>query len=226
MDVESNIPLDLLWVGTDKGELYIFHAWTRTPILDRYLALRADTGGIVAILKMPSYDSHAVVVIRKDGCLLLFNDFILANKAADHSEFDNSRMETELPVRAVCHTRNELPVHCALVLSKASSSQSHIFCGCSNGVVQCFVHNYGRLEYQTNLKYGNFLNPVHLQRFADLHVSQLCESRTHDRPSIWALIQPDGILMNWDATSGQPLQQLMCMNFTSYKGEPCTRGLY
>lgn len=208
--------MSTMWVATQHGELYIFHAGSRKLLLDRQLAIYRDTQGIVSILHMPLSDDHAVVVIRKDGCLLLFDDEISQHKFSDDPKFDNCRLDTPLPVKSVGKTRNDRLIYSALVRD-SSRIKSEIWCGCDRGEVQLFVFSYSRLEYATNVSssLGKWT------RKEECYVAQLVlgKNSTSQRDQVWGLVQPEGILMCWDAQSKQAVKQLRCSNFTGYQGE-------
>lgn len=209
--------MSTMWVATLHGELYIFHAGSRKLLLDRQLAIYRDTQGIVSILHMPLLDDHAVVVIRKDGCLLLFDDEISQHKFSDDPKFDNCRLDTPLPVKSVGKTRNDRLIYSALV-RKSGSIKSEIWCGCDRGEVQLFVFSYSRLEYATNV---SFPSPGKWTRKEECYVAQLVlgKNSTSQRDQVWGLVQPEGVLMCWDAQSKQAVKQLRCSNFTGYQGE-------
>ena len=219
-DPNTNVQMDTMWVGTQHGELYIFHASSRKLLLDRQLAIRSDTQGIVSILHMPHLEDRSVVVIRKDGCLLLFDDEIIQHKFSDDPKFDNCRLDTPLPVKCVVRTRNERPVYSALVRA-SSTIKSEVWCGCDKGEVQLFVFSYGKLEYSTNVSYGNFPNPGKSTRSEECYMAQLALGRNSasQRDQVWSLVQPEGVIMCWDAQTKQAVKQLRCSNFTSYQGE-------
>ena len=212
--------MSTMWVGTQHGELYILHAASRKLLLDRQLAIYRDTQGIVAILHIPLLEDHSVVVIRKDGCLLLFDDEISQHKFSDDPQFDNCRLDTPLPVKSIGKTRNDRKVYSAVV-RRSSSIKSDIWCGCDRWEVQLFVFSYGKLEYATNISYGSFPNPGKWARKEDCHVAQLVLGRNSvsNRDQVWGLVQPEGVIMCWDAQSRQAVRQLRCSSFTGYQGE-------
>ena len=208
--------LSHVWVGTTHGELYVFEAVSRTLIFDRHLALRADTQGIVSIIHVPDLSAHAVIIIRKDGHILLFDDEISEHQLPDDGEFDHCHLTTLLPVKAVTKTRNTLRVHCAMI-RRTQSSKYEIMCGCDGGSVQLFNFSYGRIEYATTISYGSFLQPQK-SRFEDVYVSHLVGGKENGRDTFWALVKPEGILMCWDGAGKQPVRQLRCKSFTNYQG--------
>ena len=209
-----------MWVATEHGELYILHAGSRKLLLDRQLAIYRGTQGIVSILHMPLSDDHSVVVIRKDGCLLLFDDEISQHKFSDDPQFDNCRFDTPLPVKSVVKTRNDRLVYSALVRD-ASNVTSEIWCGCDKGEVQLFQFSYGKLEYATNVSYSSFPGPAKWTRKEECYVAQLVlgKNSATKRDQVWGLVQPEGVIMCWDAQSKQAVKQLRCSNFTGYQGE-------
>ena len=40
-----------------------------------------------------------------------------------------------------------------------------------------------------------------------------------NRDQVWGLVQPEGVIMCWDAQSRQAVRQLRCSSFTGYQGE-------
>ncbi len=163
--------------------------------------------------------SFQVIVVRKDGCLLLFDENLSEHIIPDCSHYDGFINSTQLPVKSVFSTK-----HVTSSVQAISTQDSfNIWCGSDSNVVVT-VEIMG-------MQFSNF-ERLHAKPFAessaDDMVCKMCLMKTLDREGrevvyMWTLSNPEGVLYLWDVCNKCVLMTYSCSNFGIQESKSFTR---
>ena len=201
---------DTMWLGTEKGIVFIYDAISRNLLLERLLAVLPGQG-ITSITHVSA--NHQVLVTRRDGCILLFDEGILERKLPDDSRYDNRINATQLPVRSSFKTPEKLPILCSHVLALPSEGKMVLWCGTKTDVLLAFDIYPSRIEY-CRKRYGR----SRYKCSEEDCITQVVAVENGGKTCVWALSRPDSVLYCWDGRLEQLLQSVRCDQFTSDPG--------
>lgn len=201
---------DTMWLGTEKGVVFIYDAISRNFLLERLLAV-LDGQGITAIAHVST--NHQVLVTRRDGCILLFDEGILEHRLPDDSRYDNRVNATPLPVRSVFKTPERLPIVCAQLVKRPDETKVVVWCGTRMDMLLAFDVFPSRIEYCRKL-----YNRPRYKSSEEHCVTQVVAMVTEGKTCVWALSQPGSVLYCWDSKREVLLQIVECGQFTSDPG--------
>lgn len=199
-----------MWIGTEKGVIFIYDAISRNFLLERLLAV-LDGQGITSIAHIST--NHQVLVTRRDGCILLFDEGILEHKLPDDSRYDNHINATQLPVRSVFKTPEKLPIACSHMVKLPDERKVVVWCGTKMDMLLAFDIFPSRIEYCRKL-----YNRPRYKTSYDHCITQVVAMETEGKTRVWALSQPSSVLYCWDGKSEVLLQTIQCDQFTSDPG--------
>ena len=158
-----------------------------------------------------------VIVIRRDGCILIFNDTLQERMIPDITHFDNRVNSTLLPVRAVFKTPEKLPVLCSVVTSTSAENKATLWCGAKNEMMLLFDILNSQITYCRKL-----YNRPRYETSADYRVTALTSSEMDGKTAyVWALTEPNNVLVCWDAKKEEQLNRINVEQFTVAQGT-CT----
>ena len=166
--------------------------------------------------------TRQVVVIRRDGCILIFNDTIQERMIPDNTHFDNKVKSTLLPVRATFKTPEKLPVLCSAMVSTGEENKAILWCGTRNEMLLLFDilpsqivycrKLYNRSRYDTSPEY--FVNAI-----------TSCEEDGR-ATYVWAHTLPNNVLVCWDARKETQLNKVNVEQFTIEPGWWCVEETF
>ena len=149
-------------------------------------------------------------MIRRDGCILIFNDAIQERMIPDNAHFDNKVNSTLLPVRAVFKTPEKLPVLCSLVTSASEENKATLWCGTKNEMMLLFDILNSQITYCRKL-----YNRSRYETSSEFRVTALASSEMDDKTAyVWALTEPNNVLVCWDAKKEEQLSKINMEQFT------------
>ena len=204
--------VDTMWLGTEEGELFIFDALTKNEILSRLLALLPGQS-ISHISHLTSL--RQVLVVRSDGCVLLFDEVTQEHKLPDDSRYDNRLNGTQLPVRSVFRTPEKLPVFAAQVVGGKSGERKTVWCGTNYEMALLIDIQATGLGYcrKCHCRPRNDIAPGD-------HVSDLTlMEREGEEAVVWMLTQPDNCIYCWSSERERLLLRVDCSLYSSSPGE-------
>lgn len=134
-----------------------------------------------------------VLITRRDGCILLFDDCILEHKLPDDSRYDNRLIGSQLPVRSVFKTPEKLPVLCAHVVGVAEESKRVLWCGTKYEMLLVFDVYPSRIDYCRKHYCRSRYNTV-----AENRIVSLAAMDSENQGLMWALSLPANVLYCWD----------------------------
>lgn len=163
--------------------------------------------------------TRQVVVIRKDGCILIFNDTIQERMIPDNSHFDNKVRSTLLPVRATFKTPEKLPVLCSAIISTGEDNKATLWCGTKNEMMLLFDILPSQITYCRKL-----YNRSRYETSSEYCVTAIASCEVDSTATyVWALTQPNNVLVCWDARKETQLNKINIEQFTAEPGE-CVEG--
>jgi serine/threonine protein kinase len=193
-----------VWVGTSDGCLVIYETVNHSEVFKRYLAIKPNQKII--------YISHLtrlrqVMIVRSDGCFLLFNEYVLEQKIPDSSLFDGRVNGTQLPVLGVSHVK--LPITCAIALQYVGDSPT-LWCGSSNEVLLAMNVSESRFSNCQKLQARSYSQTDISDTF-----SHLCSMKIGLDVFVWALSFPKKVLYLWDSNNCTLLISRDCNELTT-----------
>lgn len=159
--------------------------------------------------------SLQVLVVRKDGCLILFDDYLLEQKIPDTHSFDNRVNATQLPVRSVAYLRQ--PIHCVLTLQRNDTTSS-VWCGTNNEVLLSMDVTSSQIHYYQKHQARTYAQTSAVDILSHLR-TMVMEKNGKKIKLIWALSSPGRMLYLWDADKGSLVMTLSCDDFTTDDSE-------
>lgn len=153
-----------------------------------------------------------VLVTRKDGNILLFNEDILDCKIPDCSNFDNRVNSTLLPVRAVSKPPEKVPFLCTTLV--ADKNRKSIWCGTKHEMILIYNITATQIMF-SNKKY----NRPRYQADEDEEVCSLVLTESRGVQYMWALTRPGNVLYCWSVTSEERLASLDMAILTTHNGK-------
>uniref|UniRef100_A0A1X7UH02 non-specific serine/threonine protein kinase n=1 Tax=Amphimedon queenslandica TaxID=400682 RepID=A0A1X7UH02_AMPQE len=118
-----------VWLGAKDGCITLYSAINHDKSFSRYLSLKADQG-IIHISHLTKL--RQVLVVRKDGYLMLLDEVLSERRIPDTSHFDAHVNATQLPVRCVFNLKT--PLSSVLTLS-SNEETAYTWISSSNEVV-------------------------------------------------------------------------------------------
>ena len=200
--------VDMMWIGTEEGQLFIFDALTKYEILTRHLALLPDQS-ITNITHIPTL--RQVLVTRSDGCVLLFDEVTQEHKLPDDSRFDNHLNGTQLPVRSVFRTPEKLPILTALVVG--GSERKTVWCGTSFEMILVMDVEGTGLGYCRKCQ-----NRPRNDITAGDHVTDLTLMERGEESLVWALTRPHNRVYGWSADTEKLVMTVDCGKYSLSPG--------
>lgn len=155
-----------------------------------------------------------MVVIRRDGCILIFNDTIQERMITDNSQFDNRVNSTLLPVRATFKTPEKLPVLCSLVVTTGDENKATLWCGTKNEMLLLFDILSSQITYCRKLYSRSRYDTSPEFRVTTVAKCEVDDSTTY----VWALTEPNNVLTCWDARKETQLNKVNIDQFTTEPG--------
>ena len=156
-----------------------------------------------------------VIMIRRDGCILIFNDAIQERMIPDNTHFDNKVNSTLLPVRAVFKTPEKLPVLCSLVTSTSGENKATLWCGTKNEMMLLFDILNSQITYCRKL-----YNRSRYETSPEFRVTALASTEMDNKTAyVWALTEPNNVLVCWDAKKEEQLSKIDVEQFTVDRGK-------
>lgn len=153
-------------------------------------------------------------MIRRDGCILIFNDAIQERMIPDNTHFDNKVNSTLLPVRAVFKTPEKLPVICSVVTVIGGENKATLWCGTKNEMMLLFDILNSQITYCRKL-----YNRSRYETSPEFCVTALASSEMDDKTTfVWALTEPNNTLVCWDAKKEEQLNKISVEQFTMEPG--------
>ena len=136
----------------------------------------------------------------------------------DNSHFDNKVNSTLLPVRAVFRSPEKLPVLCSTVVTASGENKATLWCGTKNEMLFLFDILTSQITYCRKL-----YNRSRYDTSPEFHVTAIASSEMDDKTTyVWALTEPNNILVCWDAKKEEQLNRINVEQFTMERGTtPC-----
>lgn len=153
--------------------------------------------------------SRQVLITRKDGCILLFDEGILEHKLPDDSRYDNRLNGTQLPVRSVFKTPEKLPILCAYVVGTPGEDKRVVWCGTKYEMLLVYDIYTSRIEYCRKLYCRSRYNTSEENR-----IMSVVAMDTGEKGYIWALSQPGNVLYCWERAREELLRRVECNQLT------------
>ena len=133
----------------------------------------------------------------------------------DNNQFDNKVNATLLPVRAAFKTPEKLPVLCSLLVTMGDENKATLWCGTKNEMLLLMdIYTfqvtycrklYNRSRYDTSLEYC---------------VTAIAKCEVDDSTTyVWAITQPNNVLVCWDARKETQLNKVNIEQFTTEPGK-------
>ena len=152
-----------------------------------------------------------MIIIRFDGCLLLFDEYLLEHKLPDTIHFDNRINMTQLPVRSVSNLK--LSITCALTLPQHNNDTTYLWCGSTNEVILAMTVSLSCINHCDKL-----MTRTYVETTAKDTISHMCYMIKDTNKFVWALSDPGHVLYLWDADELKLLATSRCHEFTMDKG--------
>lgn len=150
-----------------------------------------------------------VLITRKDGCILLFDEGILEHKLPDDSRYDNRLNGTQLPVRSVFKTPEKLPILCAYVVGTPGEDKRVVWCGTKYEMLLVYDIYTSRIEYCRKLYCRSRYDTSEESR-----IMSVVAMDTGEKGYIWALSQPGNVLYCWERERELLLRRVECNQLT------------
>ena len=150
-----------------------------------------------------------VLITRRDGCILLFDDCVLEHKLPDDSRYDNRLTGSQLPVRSVFKTPEKLPVLCAHVVGVAGENKRVLWCGTKYEMLLVFDVYPSRIDYCRKHYCRSRYHTVKENRIASL-----AAMGSEKKGLMWALSLPANVLYCWDREKEDLLRTVECSTLT------------
>ena len=166
------------------------------------------------VLTLAPPSSH-VLVTRRDGCVLLFDQDIQEHKLPDDSRFDNHINSTQLPVRSVFKTPERLPLVNAIAVKLPKSGKTMLWCGSSYEMCLVFDVAQSRIEYCRKLYSRSRYDTFEDHRIAAVVSVAVGEGEV----LVWGLSQPSSVLYCWSASSERLLRTVSIEQFSPEPGQ-------
>lgn len=147
---------------------------------------------------------------RSDGCLLLFDEYLLEQRIPDSSHFDNRLNMTQLPVRSVSNLK--FPLICALTFQNDDNTAS-VWCGSTNELILAVTLTSSQFYHCDKL-----MARTYTETSSNDIISHMCLMRKEANQYVWVLSHPDRVLHLWDAKNRKLLATTKCNDFTIHKG--------
>ena len=173
------------------------------------------------IILTPLPPPRRVVVVRKDGYLILCNEDIENHKSTDISTFDNRQNSTMLPVRAVSRFPElHLPVLCSTLVPVTLSGLTKwgLWCGTHNEMIMALDITQGHLSNCQKL-----YNRSRYETSDTDHVVSIVttESRSAGvvKTHAWAFTSPSNVLYCWDTVKERVISKINMRQHTADTSE-------
>ena len=169
------------------------------------------------------YTHRQVVVIRRDGCVLIFNDTIQERMITDNNQFDNKVNSTLLPVRAAFKTPEKLPVLCSVLVAMDDENKATLWCGTKNEMLLLMDIYASQVTYCRKL-----YNRSRYDTLPEYCVTAVARCEVGDSTTyVWAMTQPNNVLVCWDARKETQLNKVNIEQFTTEPGkETCNNNTF
>ena len=165
---------------------------------------------IVVLTHIP-LPSLQVLVVRQDGCLILFDDYLLEQRIPDTHNFDNRVNATQLPVRSVTYLKQ--PIYSVLTLQH-NDTTSTLWCGTNNEVLLSMDVTLSHIHHCKKHQARTYAQTSAVDILSHLR-TMIMEKNGKKIKLIWALSSPGRMLYLWDADKGSLVMTLSCDDFTT-----------
>ena len=157
-----------------------------------------------------------MVVARKDGCFLLFDENLSEHRIPDCSHFDNFRNDTQLPVKSVFNTGQTLLT--AALVTSPKTEQSTLWCGSNNEQLVTLDVNQLRMENFEKLRARSYVETSTTDTICKMCVMEVDRDGGEKTVHVWALSSPGRILYLWDAEKKSLLSSYFCDEYVTEQG--------
>ena len=163
-----------------------------------------------------------MVVIRRDGCVLIFNDTIQERMITDSNQFDNKVNGTLLPVRAAFKTPEKLPVLCSVFVPTGEDNKATLWCGTKNEMLLLLDILQSQITYCRKL-----YNRSRYETSSEFRVTAVVKCKVDDSTTcVWALTEPNNVLVCWNAKKETQLNKVNIEQFTTEPGRTLQKRYY
>ena len=159
-----------------------------------------------------------VLVTRRDGCVLLFNETIEETKLPDDSCYDNRVNGTQLPVRSVFKTPEKLPILCSTIVHYPGENRKSVWCGTKHEILLVFDVYPSQIQYCRKKYNRSRYDNLEEDCVASITVvEEECDG--HVTSYVWALSRPGNVFYCWNTSNEQLLTTVSIDQFTTNEGK-------
>ena len=132
----------------------------------------------------------------------------------DNSQFDNKVNSTLLPVRAAFKTPEKLPVLCSILIATGDENKAVLWCGTRNEMMLLVDIYPSQVTYCRKL-----YNRSRYDTSPEYCVTAIAKCEVDESTAyVWAMTQPNNVLICWDAKKESQLNKINIEQFTMEPG--------
>lgn len=161
-----------------------------------------------------------VVVVRKDGYVILCNKDVENHKSADVSNYDNRQNATVLPVRSVSKFPEKVPVLCSTLVSVTLSGHTKwsVWCGTQHEMIMALDVTSSYLSNCQKLYNRSRYEVTEEDHVTSIVTTEACTGGVV-RTNVWALTCPGKVLYCWDPVAERVLSKVDMKTHTTEPSE-------
>ena len=164
-----------------------------------------------------------MIVVRKDGYVILCNEDIENHKSSDTAQFDNRQNATVLPVRSVSRFPEKVPTVCSTLVSVTLSGHTKwgLWCGTHGEMLMALDVTQNQLSNCQKL----YCRSRYEVADGD-HVTSVVTTESQGAAAgvvktlVWAFTSPAAVLYCWDPVSEKMLSKVDMRQHTIDQSEP------